>query len=182
MSHSSGPSSANQRRQYFVDPAVQGALLRQALWYWFCASATFAFIIFIYRVVPPWLTGKPDATGHIWYHLAPYLLASAVLFPIVVLRAIRFSHRFCGPMVPIRRALKQLAHGEETPPTLKLRRTDYWKDIADEINAISERLEKATLQSDPPPSDTSLHLQTVDVTRCVEEAELAQYCETSSVS
>ncbi len=144
-------SSCSERRcRNFVDPPVQGALLRQAIEYWFWASATFMFIILVYRVAPAWLSGKSQATSGIGYHLTPYLIASAALFPIVVFSANRFSNRFAGPMVRIRGSLKQLAQGE-TPPPLEFRKTDFWKDLADDINMIIARLEseQPTLDADP---------------------------------
>jgi len=135
------PVSMERRRRYFVDPQVQGALLRQAVYYWFWASATFALIIFVYRVFPALLSGTGQESGRIWYHLSPYMVASAVLFPIVILNAIRFSNRFTGPMVRVRRTLKQLARGETTSMR-SFREDDFWSDTADDINEIAALLRK----------------------------------------
>lgn len=139
---------SEQRRRYFVDPAVQGALLRQAICYWLWASATFSLFILMYRVFPAWLSGTGQESGRLWYHLAPYLVASAVLFPIVVFSAIRFSNRFAGPMVRIRRTLKQLAQGE-TPRRLVLRKNDFWSDIAGDINEIAAKQARPSTTAAP---------------------------------
>lgn len=129
------------RRRYFVDPQVQGALIRQAIWYWLWTSITFGLVIILCRVAPSWLSGKDHPSGQLWYHLGPYVLASAVLFPVVVFSAIRCSHRFVGPMVRVRRTLKELAAGESVDE-LRLREHDYWTDIADHINEIAARLSR----------------------------------------
>jgi hypothetical protein len=134
--------AAERRRRYFVDPQVQGALLWQAVCYWLWASATFALISFVYRVVPAWLSDAAQYES-IWRDLGPYTIASLVLFPIVMFSAIRFSNRFAGPMVRIRRALGQLAHGE-TPPRLTLRDGDFWLDIANDINVIAGQSRRAS--------------------------------------
>jgi hypothetical protein len=118
---------------------VQGALLRQAVYCWLWASATFALIILVYRVVPALLSGTGQESGRIWYHLAPYMVASGVLFPIFIFNAIRFSNRFTGPMVRVRRTLKELARGETTPMR-SFREHDFWSDTADDINEIAALL------------------------------------------
>jgi len=136
---------SERRRRYFVDAQVQGALLRQAVCYWLWATATFALISFVYRILPAWLSGA-GLQESIWRDLGPFTIASAVLFPIVIVSAIRFSNRFAGPMVRVRRALKQLAQGE-TPPRLTLRDHDFWSDIASDINEIAGRLHPAPSSS-----------------------------------
>jgi hypothetical protein len=125
---------------------VQGALLRQAVYSWIWASAVFALISFVYRVIPAWLSDENQQVS-IWRDLGPYAIASAVLFPIVVFNAIRFSNRFAGPMVRVRGALKQLAQGE-APPHLVLRDDDFWTDIVDDINAIAGNLRQASPSTD----------------------------------
>jgi hypothetical protein len=143
---------ADQRRRNFVDPALQGALLRQAVVYWLWASATFSFVILVYRVFPEWVsdsgTDSGQDSGRFWYHMTPYFVASAVLFPIVMFHAIRFSNRFAGPMVRVRDTLKQLAR-RDTPPRLVFRKNDFWSDIADDINEIAAEQGKPSTSAAP---------------------------------
>jgi hypothetical protein len=145
--------AGERRRRYFIDPQVQGALLRQAIFYWLWASATFALISFVYRVIPAWLSDAPEQAS-IWRDLGPYTIASVVLFPIVIVSAIRFSNRFAGPMVRIRSTLRELAQGE-TPPPLTLRSSDFWSDIGADINVIAAKLGQATpsLSADTPVAE-----------------------------
>lgn len=146
------PASMERRRKYFVDSQVQGALLRQAVYYWFWASATFAMIILVYRVFPALLSGNGQ-DGRIWYHLAPYMVASAALFPIVIFSSIRFSNRFAGPMVRVRRTLKELARGDTTPMR-SFRKNDFWSDTVDDINEIA-----ALLRQVRPATSVASHLE-----------------------
>jgi methyl-accepting chemotaxis protein len=139
---------AERRRRYFVDATVQGALLRQAVYFWISSSALFALLILMYRVGPALLSGRQQSGAELWYHLAPYLLASAALFPLVVASANRFSNRIVGPMLRIRKALKQLADGEK-PERIELREKDFYRDVAESINAIAARLGDAPSASNP---------------------------------
>ena len=135
--------SIKQRRKYFVDPQVQGAILRQAACYWLYGSVTYTLVVFVYRIVPHWLSGAGVDSGTIWHHLAPMVFSSAVLFPIVMFSAVRFSHRFVGPMNHFRQILRQLSRGE-TAPLVKLRRNDFWRDVANELNQVSARLSEVS--------------------------------------
>jgi hypothetical protein len=125
--------------------------MRQAFVYWLLASAIFAFVLFIFRIFPAWMSGKGAIGDQIWYHLSPFLLASAVLLPLLVHRAVKFSNRFAGPMHRFRHSLKQLARGEAAEP-VELRKSDFWKDVADEINTISGRFQQS---GDQPQASAS---------------------------
>lgn len=127
---------SERRRRSFVDSEVQGALLRHALFYWLCASLTFAFVVFVYRVLPAWFAGSES--GGLWYHFQPFAIASAVLLPIAIHGANRLSNRFAGPMLRVRAALLQLAEGKNPRP-MTFRRHDFWAEFADIINLLSIR-------------------------------------------
>ena len=129
----------NRRRRKFVDTKVRGAVLKQSVYYWLWGSATFALILFVYRIVPATISGNGSLLEHAWYYLAPIAFASGILLPLVILRSIHFSHKFVGPMLRIRRALFQLADGEPTP-VIELREDDHWTDIAEAVNAISLKM------------------------------------------
>ncbi len=136
MSNTDKPQRQHSRKKYFIDPKVQGTLLQQAVLSWVWTSITFALVISFCRVGPARLSGSDDPSGQFWYHLGPYMLASAVLFPIILFRSVRFSHRFAGPMVRVRRTLQELARGE-SPPPMQFRKNDYWLDLANDINEVS---------------------------------------------
>lgn len=141
-----------KRSRYYVDPVVQSALIRESIWYWVWGTAAFAGVVFAYRVIPNSLSGKGDELPQLWYHLGPLVFASIALFPIVVLRAIRFTHRFVGPMVRFRNTLKMLAEGHLVQE-IQLRDGDFWTDVAADINRVARRFKEADERAehaDPP--------------------------------
>lgn len=129
-----------RRRRYFVDSQVQGALVRQIAKYWIWTSITFALVVLVYRVTPVLLSGRATAAEHFWFHLSPLLLASSVVFPLIIFSAVRFSNRFVGPVLRFRRALQELADGK-TPQDITLRKNDYWTDMAENINRLARERE-----------------------------------------
>ena len=61
--------------------------------------------------------------------------------------AIRFSHRFVGPMIRFQETVKQLAEGKSVAP-VKLRHKDFWTGFAEELNQLSARV------SEPSAAET----------------------------
>ncbi|MDP6057657.1 MAG: hypothetical protein QGH33_02140 [Pirellulaceae bacterium] len=122
--------------------------------YWLLGLATYVTVILVYRIAPYWLVGSDDQLlAAIWRDLCPFIIVSVAISPIVLISVIRFSNRFIGPMLRFRRAIKQLAKGE-TPARIALRRQDYWRDMADDINQVSVLLENTrSVDHDEPPRD-----------------------------
>ena len=138
-----------RRRKYWVDREVQGAILRQTVRYWLFASVMFTFVILVYRIAPHFLSGEPLQFSRLWYHLAPMAVSSAMLFPIVMFSAVRFSNRFAGPMARFRRTLTQLADGEATS-VVELRRDDFWSDVANQLNRVSAKFRELSVTLPEP--------------------------------
>ena len=121
--------------------------------YWILGLATYVTVILVYRIAPFWLVGSDQPLAVIWRDLCPLIIVSVAISPIVLISVIRFSHRFVGPVLRFRRAIKQLANGE-TPARIELRRQDYWRDMADDINQVSVLLENTrSVDHDEAPRD-----------------------------
>lgn len=153
-----------RRRKLLVDFGVQGHLLRHVLFQWGGFLLATAFILVIIEM----LAGNPSGDlSRVQRQHFPVLLAVAILAPLFVIDLVKFSHRFVGPIVRLRREMKDLADGKLNPP-LKFREGDYWKDLAKDFNRISEKLRAGTqLELDNLQSDVSF--QTED-SKCLEEA------------
>jgi hypothetical protein len=123
------------RRHWFVDPKLQGALICRLVLYWSaCLLATGLMLGCS-------LAGsRPESLiygglGVVWLHFGPVVIISMLLLPIMIVDVIRFSNRFVGPLLRLRRSMRQLARGEHVEP-ITFRRGDYWQDFADEFNAV----------------------------------------------
>ncbi|MFN5709871.1 MAG: hypothetical protein ACK48X_17590, partial [Planctomycetota bacterium] len=58
---------------------------------------------------------------------------------------IRFSNRFAGPMVRLRRFMKELGEVGDAPP-LKFRDDDFWSELAKDFNLCRERIIRQKLE------------------------------------
>lgn len=134
-----------KRSRVFVDKGVQGALARRVTLYWVaCLWGTFC-VLAGFPIAVTLLTGLPNGPTvaeiltFTWLGFWPTLLASAFVLPLVIWDAIRISHRFAGPMIRLRHALRDLADGKEVTK-VTFREGDYWTDLADHFNRLNDRL------------------------------------------
>lgn len=127
-----------RRRKLFVDPAVQGAIVRRALVYWMACLLFITLPLLIARTL-----AEPQKL--VFEHLdallplLPVLLCSLAALPFVLYDLVRLTNRFAGPMLRLRRAMRQLAAGEAVAP-IHFRDGDYWQELATHFNQIAARL------------------------------------------
>jgi hypothetical protein len=129
----------NRRKPRLVDPEVQAGLVIRVILYWILCVIGIALILLCGRLVsdPP----RP-LYAHLYemrFYYTPALIASFLLLPLVLIDVIRFTHRFAGPLVRLRRAMRKLAKGEPVEP-IEFRSTDLWIGLADEFNAVLFRM------------------------------------------
>lgn len=126
-----------RRWRYVVDRKLQGSLVVHGVLYGAAVLAAVGLGIF-----GPLLSGLGGAHSDpgfeerslvmVYLHDRFWLIAGCSLL-VVVVGAIRFSHRVAGPMVRFKRNLRLLAAGQ-LPPPLRTRRGDFLKDEVDALN------------------------------------------------
>jgi len=137
-----------RRLRYVVDWKLQGSLVAHGLVYGSMVLAAIGFGIFA-----PLLWGLSDARlergfeeqSIVMIYLHDRFWAIALLsLLVVVIGAVRFSHRVAGPMVRYKRNLALLAEGK-LPPPLRTRRSDFLKEEVLVLNravaGVGERAE-----------------------------------------
>ncbi len=137
-------SIARQRK--FVDFAVQGGIVARLVAYWF---ATVGISLSLAMVIG-WFSNPLAPLAQQWARqmqlIWPLLLATFMVLPIAVLGLVRFTHRFAGPVLRLRRCLNDLADGRAVAP-LKFRKGDFWPELADAFNRVVAM--KESLQTRP---------------------------------
>lgn len=137
------------RKQLFIDPKVQGALVLRVALYWVVCLMTITLMLLCWRI----LTGPARMFythfGEMWFHFGPALIASFLLLPLVIVDIVRLSNRFAGPLIRLRRSMRALAQGEDVRP-IHFREGDFWREFADEFNAVLARVEQLSGPSERP--------------------------------
>lgn len=148
-----GFQNARTRKKLFIDPVVQGALLRRLLLHWLYAMLAGAMTLLLMQV---FLNGvdKPFAyhLQTLWTNYGLLFVVMTCLFPAFAYDSIRLSHRFAGPIYALRTALKTLADGGNIPE-VTFRRGDYWTELAADLNRLATRIHH--LQGESKDGSTS---------------------------
>lgn len=138
------------RRHLFVDPKVQGALVLRAILYWVVCLVTITLLLLCWRI----LTGPARMFythfNDMWFFYGPALVASFILLPLVIIDIVRLSNRFAGPMLRLRRSMRDLARGEHVQP-IRFRDGDFWQDFAEDFNSVIARVASQTAAPGPAP-------------------------------
>ena len=137
-----------QRKKQFVDRAVQGTLLLHIVGHWaFFLFATGALLLFVEMLI-----GDPrDAWRNLLHRHTPTVMVVLVLAPIFIRDLCKLTNRFAGPMVRLRRAMRDLAEGREVAP-VHFRKRDFWQDLATDFNRAVEHVQAST----PPAVDAPI--------------------------
>jgi hypothetical protein len=130
-----------KRRQYFVDPKVQGAIIARCLAYWVTCLVTTFVILFFWSLMTGPARISLMTVDYLWFHYGPAFVASFLLLPLILWDILKMTNRFAGPILRLRRELKKLSRGEQVSP-LFFRHGDYWRDVADDFNRIAVRLKE----------------------------------------
>ena len=140
---------SKQRRRYFIDRGVQGALMLRAALYWGCCLLVVTLVLLVWQTVTGPARIFYTQFDSLWFRYGPALVIAFCLLPLVLVDVVRMSNRFAGPAYRLRRAMHQLANGEQVQP-ITFRQADFWKEFADDFNRIAARMEKAQ----PPVEDS----------------------------
>jgi len=128
-----------ERKKTFVDPKVQGALVRRLVVHWSSFFLVASLIAFGLQVLSNPFRSLGEHVQQLWWTQGPFLLVMVFLLPVFVLDTIKLSHRFTGPIFRMRQAILKIAQGDP-PPRLKLREFDFWQDLAEDFNRMVDQL------------------------------------------
>ena len=150
----------NKRKKHFVDQSVQGAILLRFVMHWaFFLVVAGAFLYFVELLV-----GTPrDAGKNLVARHGPTALAVLVLAPIFLRDLCKLTNRFAGPMVRLRRAMRDLAEGRDVAP-IQFREGDFWIGLAADFNGVIKRVQSTNNEAEhtdifeKPVETESLHV------------------------
>jgi hypothetical protein len=135
-----------KRRQLFVDPKVQGALILRVVLYWIVCLTAITLVLLCWRVATGPVMPFAAHFHEMWIHFGPAVLVSLLLVPVVAYDVVQMSNRFCGPLFRLRRCLRALGRGEHVDP-ISFRDGDFWPEFAQEFNVLLARVQRVPLAS-----------------------------------
>jgi hypothetical protein len=135
--------SKKLRQHVFVDPKLQGELIGRIILYWLVCLFSMALLLLAWRIITSPGGSILTHANEMWPYCWPALATSFVLLPLAIIDIMRFSNRFAGPLLRLRRSMRALARGEHIDP-IEFRSGDFWHEVADEFNAIRLRVQLST--------------------------------------
>ena len=134
-------NNENKKKRFklFIDRDVQGTLAKRFFFHW----CSLGFCIFVLTAVVHVISNPfeaPETQWHAyWQQNGRIFILLGLLTPAFVWDSIKLSNRFAGPVSRLRRALENMANGEDVRE-LKFRRGDFWQDMAENFNRARQRL------------------------------------------
>jgi hypothetical protein len=152
--------STSIRKKTYIDPKIQGALVRRLVIHWAALFLVATAVAFLLQLLSDPFRPLGEHFQQLWSTHGPFLLVLFLLLPVFILDTIRLSHRFVGPIYRLRHTIRKIAQGD-TPPRLKFRDFDFWQGMAQDFNLMVDRLagrkfdsEKDDLAENTEPAET----------------------------
>ena len=126
----------NRRKKLYVIKAVQGRILRYSLMYLLLYTLLIWHVMFVcgipQHVVSESLTDmyRTFVVDNVWA-----VIFFGMVTPLFALAMLKLTNRVVGPLVPMERALRSMARGEQVEP-LRLRKGDMLVEFADVFNEL----------------------------------------------
>jgi HAMP domain-containing protein len=134
-----------QRKKVYVDKHVQGGIVVRLGAIWLLTTSIAIGVSALLQFLGDPTIGFEAYVADFSRYWVPTLMAFGAMLPIAGLHLVRFTHRFVGPIVRLRRLMRELADGKTLQP-VKFREKDYWHDLADEFNRVAEELNQLRQQ------------------------------------
>jgi hypothetical protein len=144
------------RKTKYIDPAVQGALVRRLVLHWLAFTAiTSLAVIGLQWFEDPFAT-LGQTLQQAWASYGAVVLILACLAPVFIYDSIKVSSRFTGPIHRLREGLATLATGQSVS-TLTFRDDDFWQELAKDFNRVAERVRggDASAATKAPTNDST---------------------------
>ena len=138
--------SQPNRKKKFVDPQVQGTLVRRLVLHWLAFFVVTSLVAFCLQVLTNPLRPFNEHVQQLWWTHGPFLLVMVFLLPVFVLDTIKFSNRFAGPIYRLRQTIRSIAGGSP-PERLKFRDFDFWQGLAEDFNRMVDRLKSGDVEA-----------------------------------
>jgi hypothetical protein len=150
----------NLRRRsiFLVDREVQGALMLRILIYWLFCLLSISLMLICWNAYTGPSQRFVDLAADMYYRYGPALSASLILLPVVMMDVLRVSNKFVGPVMRLRKGLRDVAEGRPAQP-LNFRDDDFWREMAGDFNRAAAHVARAASERPTPTEAMSQALE-----------------------
>jgi len=128
------------RGKLFIDSKVQGALARRIVihWFLFFLASSMTLLGLQYFLGEPGMS-LGEHISALWGQYALFVILMVAMLPSFLYDTIKMSNRFAGPIVRLRRGMKELADGDKVEE-ITFRNGDFWIELSGDFNRVAKRV------------------------------------------
>ncbi len=130
-----------RRRRRLVD-RFQHKLIVRMVFYWAVYQFTLWNFLFCWKLLESGRGNFFQQYGQFSREFAPMLLCLLILAPAFVWDAVKFYHRIAGPIVQIKKAIRDVAEGRPLG-YVRLRENDELMELQDDFNDMLDSLSRS---------------------------------------
>ncbi len=146
----------NQRKKSVADARVQWSLAFRVVMHFSVFVVAGAFFGIINQFLADPFIGVKDNLLAFWNNSGPMLLALICLMPIFVRDTMTMSNRVAGPIRNMRNTIVKLGNSETDVRPLRFRKGDFWDDLPELFNRMTETLRNGSSTAHSEDSDSQL--------------------------
>ncbi len=136
------PEKKDQRNPIgLVDKPVQLTLIWRVIMHWTIFVSVGLIVAMTHALLADRTLGT-NSFRSVVSEQKPFFFIALLMLPIFLLDTFKLSRRVVGPLLRIRRSMRELANGSIAEP-ISLRAGDVWTDLANDLNRLIARLQLA---------------------------------------
>lgn len=171
------PKPFLKRKKFFINPRVQGLVLRRCAVFWFVYHFLMLHTLFAVEFMKYQLSIMNGGNVVSFLNLysdflskyAPLVITSLAMLPVVAIDVLKMSHRIVGPLIPFQRAMQRLKNGEQVDE-VQIRNDDLLVEFQQDFNEFLAwyRQQHAELRGMPTASVQSSNVEELQILSDVE--------------
>src|SRR5262249_49137409 len=142
----------DDRKKVWID-VFQTRLLWRTFWYWLIFTISMWHLLFAWWLVKEGPGNVLEQWFDFFLAFYPALIVFALVFPVLALDAVKFTHRLVGPLYRFRKTIQAVAKGEPVR-LVRLREGDLLTDLRDDFNEMLETLQRRGVPVIAPADDS----------------------------
>ena len=128
------------RSKFLIDQSVQGAITWRIIVHWSSFIVAGFCFGFVFQMLANPFTDLGQQFSIFWWNQVGFIFVLLFMTPVIICDTIKLSNRFAGPVYRLRDTIRRINAGENPPP-VHFREDDFWREMADEFNAMTLQLQ-----------------------------------------
>ncbi len=145
-------ASKHPRSKFLIDQSVQGAITWRIIVHWSSFIVAGFCFGFVFQMLANPFTDLGQQFSIFWWNQVGFIFVLLFMTPVIICDTIKLSNRFAGPVYRLRDTIRRINAGENPPP-VHFREDDFWREMADEFNAMTLQLRALNDDDAKSPAD-----------------------------